>query len=257
VTRALGALAALSLLAGFGAGLAQGERSQQGNLIVTLGGDLAPLKLPRDRPAPVAVHLESGLQAADGGLLPRVTRIEIGLPDQGVLSTVGLPTCTPRQLRNRTGAEALAACESALVGEGQAEAEVLLPNQGPFRVHATLLAFNARVGDRRAVILHAYAVTPPTVVVMPFRYHQRHGRLGMGLAADLPSALGPWPRFARFELTLSRRYSYRGQRRSYLSASCPIPRRFTAGFFSFAEATFSLEDGSEIETGITRGCRAQ
>ena len=58
-------------------------------------------------------------------------------------------------------------------------------------------------------------------------------------------------------MTLSRRYAYRGQRRSYLSASCPIPPRFTAGFFSFAKASFTLAGGGRIGTGIARGCRAR
>ena len=97
--RLLGALAALALLGGMAAGLAHGERTQHGNLIVSLDGGFAPLKLPRDRPAPVAVRLVGGLQTGDGELLPRVTRIELGLPGQGVLSTTGLPTCSRRAAR--------------------------------------------------------------------------------------------------------------------------------------------------------------
>lgn len=255
--RVLGALAALALVAAMGAGLAQGERSQKGNLIVSLDGELAPLKLPRDRPAPVAVHLEGGLQTADGALLPRVTRVELGLPGQGVLSTRGLPVCSQRRLRNTTSAEALAACRGALVGNGRLRADVLLPHQAPFAIDADLLAFNGRVRGRRAVIVHAYAAEPPTVVTLPFFVRHRGGRFGLALVADLPPTLGPWPHFAHFDLTLSRRYSYRGLRRSYLSASCPIPPRFTAGFFSFAQASFTLVGGGRIGTGIARGCRAR
>ena len=134
---------------------------------------------------------------------------------------------------------------------------MLLPNQDPFQIHASLLAFNGRVGGRRAVLLHAFAAKPPTVVVLPFVLHRRAGRFGMALVADLPPTLGPWPHFAHFEMTLSRRYSYRGRERSYLSASCPIPPRFTAGFFSFAKASFTLVGGRHVGTGIARGCRAR
>lgn len=255
--RVLLLLAVLALLAGLGAGMARGERTQQGNLIVSLDGDLTPLKLPRERPAPVAVHLEGGLQTADDALLPRVTRVELGLPAQGVLSTRGLPTCSPRRLRNTTSEEALAVCRGALVGDGRLQADVLLPHQAPFGIDADLLAFNGRVRGRRAVIVHAYAAEPPTVVTLPFLVRHRGGRFGLALVADLPPTLGPWPHFAHFDLTLSRRYSYRGQRRSYLSASCPIPPRFTAGFFSFAKASFTLVGGGRIGTGIARGCRAR
>ncbi len=251
-----GALAILALLGGLAAGRAQGERSQRGNLIVSLDGGLSPLKLPRHRPAPVAVRLEGGLRTADGTLLPRVTRMELGLPGQGVLSTRGLPVCSQRRLRNAKSAEALAACGPALVGRGRLEANVLVPNQPPFEIHARLLAFNGRVGRRRAVLMHAYATSPPTVAVLPFLLHRRSGRFGLALVADLPAALGPWPHLAHFEMTLSRSYAYRGRSRSYLSATCPIPRRFTAGFFSFARASFTLADGRQIGTAIPRSCRA-
>jgi hypothetical protein len=255
---ALGALAALALLGGIGAGLAHGERTQQGNLIVSLDGDLAPLRLPRDRPAPVALHLDGGLQTADGELLPRVTQVELGLPGQGVLSTRGLPTCSQRRLRDTTSAEALATCGGARVGGGRLEADVLLPHQPPFKIQAHLLVFNGRVASgQRAVLVHAFAANPPTVVVLPFVLRHRSGRFGTALVAHLPPTLGPWPHFAHFEITLSRRYSYRGQRRSYVSASCPIPDRFTAGFFSFAHATFTLVGGHRIGTGIARSCRGR
>jgi hypothetical protein len=257
VARALCALAALALLYGLGAGLAQGERTQRGNLIVSLDGGLSPLALPRDRPAPVSVHLEGGLQTADGTLLPRVTRIELGLPAQGVLSTRGLPACSQRRLRNTKPAEALAACRPALVGHGRLQAHVRVPHQSPFTIDARLLAFNGHADGRRAVLLHAFAASPPTVAVLPVALRHRGGRFGTVLVANLSPALGPWPRFAHFELTLSRRYSYRGKGRSYLSASCPIPRRFTAGFFSFAQASLTLAGGRRVGTGIARSCRAR
>lgn len=239
------------------AGLAHGERSQRGNLIVSLDGKLSPLKLPRNRPVPVSVRLDGGLRTADGATLPRVTRVKLGLPAQATLSTAGLPTCSQRRLRNATTAGALSACRPALVGRGRLEADVVLPNQPPFAIHSRLLAFNGRVGGRRAVILHAFAADPPTVVVLPFLVRPGAGRFGTALVADLSPALGPWPHFAHFEVTLSRRYRYGGKVRSYLSASCPISPRFTAGFFSFAKASFALAGGGQVGTGIARSCRAR
>jgi hypothetical protein len=238
-------------------GRAIGERAQRGNLIVSLDGRLTPLRLPRDRPAPVAVRLEGGLRTDDGSLLPRVTRVEVGLPAQGVVSARGLPICPQRRLRHAKSPEALAACRAALVGHGRLQADVRLPRQARFRTRARLLLFNGRLaGGRRAVILHAYAARPPTTAVIAFAIRRRAGRFGTVLVGDLPAALGPWPRLAHFEMTLSRRYSDRGAGRSYLSASCPIPPRFTAGFFSFARATFTLVGGRRIGTGIARSCRA-
>lgn len=253
---AIAAAALLLLWAGTG-DLARGEQTSYGSLILSLDGGLSPLKLPRDRTEPVTVHLAGGLRTADRSLLPRVSRIELGLPEAGVLSTRGLPRCGQRQLSDTTSEEALEACGGALVGRGEIEADVLLPNQQPFTIEARLLAFNGRAADgRRALLLHAFAAQPPTVVVLPFVVERRGGMFGTTVAADLPPSLGPWPHFARFEMTLGRRYVYRGQQRGYLSASCPIPKIFTAGFIPFARAAYTLADGRRVSTEIARGCRA-
>jgi hypothetical protein len=100
-------------------------------------------------------------------------------------------------------------------------------------------------------------VAARAAVVPPFLIQLRPGRFGTALVAHLPRTLGPWPRFARFEMHLSRRYRYRGRHLSYISPSCPIPQRSTAGFFSFAKATFTLAGGRRLSTGITRSCRAR
>jgi hypothetical protein len=254
--RALGALVIALLAVALAAASAGGERTQDGHLIVSLDGGLAPLTLPRDRPAPVAVRLAGGLQTTDETLLPRVTRVELSLPGQGILDARGLPVCPVSKLRNATSAGALAACRDALVGRGKLEAQVHVPNQPPFAVHAELLAFNGRVRGRRAVIFHGSAANPPTVVVLPFLLRLETGRVRTRLVADLPPELGPWPHFAHFEVSLFRRFRFQGQERSYLSASCPIPKRFTAGFFSFAKASFTLAGGRRVGTSITRSCRA-
>ncbi len=247
------ALAALGLLV---ITVAKGERSQYGALIVSLGGRLSPLSLPRDRATPVAVGLEGSLRTVDGSPLPRVARVEIGLPQQAVLATRGLPTCTRRKLVVTSNADALAVCGAALVGRGRFDLTVRVPHQEPFAIHTHLLAFNARIEGRRAVLLHAYTAAPPLAVVLPFTFSHGSGRFGTKLAANLP-ALGGWARVARFKMVLWRRYADRGRRRSYLSASCPIPKRFTAGFFSFARISYKLDDGRQVSAAIARSCRAR
>lgn len=236
---------------------ARAERTQQGDLILTLGGRLSPLALPRDHAAPAALHLFGGLQTTDGTPVPRVTEVELGLPGQGELNVVGLPTCRPIEIRNATPAGALAVCRDALVGDGHIEAEIRLPNQPAFGIDAHLLAFNSRIDGRKAVILHAFSANPPTVIVLPFVLRLHPGRFKTRLVADLPPSLGPWPHFTHFKVDLFRRFMYRGEEQSYISGSCPVPKKFTAGFFSFAQASFLLDDGARIGTGIARSCRAR
>lgn len=250
-------LAALALLAVL-AGAALGERAQRGNLVVSLDGELAPLRLPRERRAPIAVHLVGALATADGAALPRVTGIQLGLPAQGVVDTRGLPACGLRRLRDASRARARALCGAALVGHGELHAEVHVPNQEPFQLDAALLAFNGRDrAGRRAVLVHAVAGQPPAAIVLPFVFADGEGRFGTFLEASLPRDLGLSPHFSSFDLTLSRRFSSHGERRSFLSASCPLPPSLTAGIFSFARVRFTLADGSRIGTGIARGCRAR
>jgi hypothetical protein len=62
---------------------------------------------------------------------------------------------------------------------------------------------------------------------------------------------------ANFQISVSRRYYENGERHSYLSASCPVPKHFTAGFLSFARATYSFEGGKKISTESVRSCRAR
>jgi hypothetical protein len=247
------ALATLVLLPA----LAGGERSQRGNLIISLQGGISPLQLARRQPVPIHLRLAGGLKSTDGSLLPRVNRVEIGFPTKGVVSTYGLPTCKVRRLRNATSSDAIAACRPALIGEGTVEADVVLPDQGPFRVHAKLLVFNGPRSDgHRLLLLHGYARKPPTTVVMPFTLTRGNGRFGIKIGADLPAALGPWPHLARFQMDLGRDYAFHGRKRSFLSATCPIPPRFTSGFVSLAQISYSMADGRQLSRAITRSCRA-
>jgi hypothetical protein len=250
------ALGLLFVLLAWSVEAANGERSQRGDLIVALGGKISPLQLPRHESAPIHLHLEGGLLTADGSLLPRVDRVEIGFPAQGVISTRGLPTCTVRRLLNTTSERALAACRPALIGHGSVEADVVLPDQGPFRIHASLLVFNGpRKHGHRLLLLHGYAPKLPTTVVLPFLLERQRGRFGITIGADLPAALGPWPHLARFALNLGRRYTFHGRPRSFISASCPIPPIFTEGFVSLARITYTLINGRELSQAITRRCR--
>lgn len=256
IARAAAVLVAVFCLISLAAERTAAEQTQRGTLVSALDGELRPLALPRDHLAPVALRLEGRLRTSEDSLLSRVTKLEIGLPSQGVLSTRGLPICPPELLRDTKMAEALASCGRALVGSGALSAVIPLPGQDPFLVHARLLAFNARIGSRRALLLHAATLNPPTSSVLPLVVRRGSGRFATALVGRVSAALGPWPRLQRFEITLFRRYRYRGARRSYLSASCPIPQALTAGFFSFARASYSFAGGGQIATAIARGCRA-
>ena len=159
---ALLAVAAIALLSFFSI-QAVAERSQRGNLIVTLDGGISPKKLPRDKPAPVAVHLLGAVHTTDGSPIPRVNWIKLELAWRGQLNTRGLPVCPQVRLRSTDSRQAMDACGTSLVGQGNLYAEIFVPNQEPFGVHANLLAFNGRTKAKRpAVLVHAYTPTRPS-----------------------------------------------------------------------------------------------
>ncbi|HEX3733982.1 MAG TPA: hypothetical protein VHU86_02390 [Solirubrobacterales bacterium] len=256
VVLALGVVAALALA--LIPGPAQGERAQSGNLIVTLNGGIAPLKLPRRQPAPVAVHLEGKIGTADGSPLPQVKQVKIELAGPGLLFTHGLAVCPQARLRNANDGQALNRCGPALVGRGSLTAQVLIPNQAPFAIHTRLLAFNGRTAaGRTAIWVHAFSSDPPVSLVLPFVVHPGSEAFPTILVATVPRSVGPLPHLAVFHLRLYRRFSYRGRRRSYISATCPVPPSFTAGFLSFARATYSFAGNRRLGIESVRSCRAR
>jgi hypothetical protein len=239
-----------------GTGFAGAERAQRGNVIAIINGGITPRKLPRHDVAPVTVHLSGGVQTADGSPIPRVNWIRLELAWRGVMFTRGLAVCPRKLLADRTSRQAMEACRDSLVGRGQLSAQIFVPNQHPFRVKANLLTFNGKTNEGRpAVWAHAYSADPPSSFVIPFTVRNEPRRTV--LITTIRRSVGPWPHVANFQVRVSRNFSYHGKRRSYLSASCPVPKSFTAGFLSFARATYSFAGGTKIVAQSVRSCRVR
>jgi hypothetical protein len=253
--RYVGAVAlALALLSG----TAGAERAQQGNVIVALEGGITPRALPRHRRIPVTVHLAGRVLTSDSSPLPRVNWIRLELAWRGSLDRRGLATCARRRLVYTSTEQALRACGSAAVGRGRLYAEMFLPNQHSFGVHAHLVAFNGSTRRGRPVVLvHAYSNEPPVSFVIPFSVHHTPGTFKTVLITTIRRSVGPWPHVSNFQLTVSRNFRFQGRPHSYLNASCPVPPQFTAGFLSFARATYTFAGGEQISTESVRSCRAR
>ncbi len=241
------------------AGPVEAERAQSGDLIVFLDGGIAPRALPRSHSAPVAVRLQAGIRTANRSPLPRVRGIRLELAWRGALDTRGLAVCPEARLRSVDSRQALAICGSALVGRGRLYDRVFIPGQLPFGLHAHLLVFNGRTKQgHTAVWVQAYTTNPvPVSFVLPFHVRHQPGPFRTVLVSVVPRTVGPWPRFAHFQIAVGRRFSYRGHSHSYMSASCPVPPRFTEGFLSFARATFNLSEGHQVRAEAVRSCRAR
>jgi hypothetical protein len=248
---ALLAICALTAVA-----VAQGEIFQKGNLRIKVSGGLSPHALPRERLAPVTARVTGQISTTDGTHPPALKKLEIGLNRNGRLSTVGLPTCTSNLLQSTTTAQALKRCGPARVGHGHFSADVSLPSAGSFPASGDIVAFNGRQGGRQALLLHLYGVSPVRVTfVLPLLVSQRQrGEFGAVLSARVPTLAGGLGSISEIDLELGRNYTYRGQPRSYLSASCAAPAGFTVAPFIFARGNFLFADGRRVETKLSRSC---
>jgi hypothetical protein len=249
------ALVAVSALA---SGSALAERAQYGNLIVSLRGGIVPIELPRREPAPVTVHLAGGVQTSDQAPLPRVSSIKLEIAWRGELNTHGLPVCPKTRLMSTDSKLAREVCGPALVGHGRLAAKIFIASQDPFGIRAHLLAFNGKTDDgRKAVWVQGYSSDPPVSFVLPFTVSHQKGSFRTVLTSLIGKAVGPWPRVSNFRIEISRDFMHKGEKQSYLNASCPVPTGFTAGFLSLARATYKFADGEELTTETVRSCRAR
>jgi hypothetical protein len=207
----------------------------------------------------VALRIAGQIRTADESPLPRLKRVRISLAGRGLLFTKGLAVCPRSRIRTANSRQALERCGAALVGRGRLEAAIHVPRQDPFPIRGRLLAFNGRTkAGGVAIWVHAFAGSPPVSIILPFIV-RRGGAdsLRTSLTMTLPRSIGPWARLAQFEISYFRRYQYRGKPLSYLSASCPIPASFTAGFLAFARATYGFADGRRLSVESVRSCRAR
>lgn len=234
-------------------GTALGERAQSGNVIASLAGEIKPHFLPRLRAVPVSLSLSSDFSTADGSELPQLRRISIGVGKRGKLNQAGLPVCPIARIEVTNLRQALAKCDSARVGFGHLSGEVAIAGQRSFSLDGKIVAFNGRLRNgKMAVLADVHSKAPPVSFVMPFLLSGSGG--STRLAAKLPRAAGGWIHVDHFDLTLKRRFQYRGESRSYLNASCAVPKGFTAIVFPLAQATYSFAGDRDVTATAMRGC---
>lgn len=250
-------LASITLLCALlGAGLADAESTVQDDLRLSFDARFSPHSLPRDRDAPVRIDVSGAVRTVDGSRPPQLRRITIAVNRYGRLFTRGLPTCDPGRLESTSSAVALRRCRRALVGRGRFGANVELPSVSTFPVEGRMLAFNGRVGKRRVVFLHIHGSNPvEATIVLAFRIrHKRRGKFGTVLSAKIPRIASDLGYVTDVSLSFARRYRFRGESRSFLSARCAAPAGFPGAIFSFARGSFDFAGGKRVTATLVRDC---
>ena len=253
------AVAIAATLALVGAALAQAEVEQQGNLRVAVSGKLSPHRLPRRGSAPVSVSIGGKIATTDATQPPQLQTLTIEINRNGRLDATGLPTCRVAAIRTASNGRALGACGSSLVGEGKFFGTLTLPGAAPYPLEGKLLVFNGTEGNKHVLLGHVYSPHPfATSFVITFDIKSGgKGTYGTVLVADMKKALGTQKNLTGIEMTLNRRYSYRGKRRSYVSAGCPAPQGVNLVSFPLARTSFSFADGRTLTTTLNRSCKVR
>jgi hypothetical protein len=240
------------------AAMAAAETASKDGIEIKFHGSIAPVKLPRHTLAPVGVQMGAKIRSTTGERPSRLAKIILDINAHGVIDSKGLALCKLSQLHNSSAARARRVCGDAEVGHGNVTSRVGLPGQGQFSTNGPLLAFNGRYKGKHAIFAHVTSKGKLAITyVIIFVIKKAHGTYGTSLVAKVPSIASGSGYISAFDLSLKRRFHVHGQRRSYVSASCPLPNEVNIGEFKFARSTYVFDDGTTITSALERSCKAR
>jgi hypothetical protein len=211
-----------------------------GNLILVDNGGISPRKLPRHEKAPISATIDGTIKTADGSHPPALKEVIVSIDRTIELDGTGLPACRRGQIEARTTAEAKQACRGAIVGSGEGVVEVEFEESEPFSAKGPIVLFNGgERGGKTLLLIHAYVDVPvPTAVLATVELtHIHRGRFGLHAVAKIPPIAGGAGSPTHFLLRIGRRYTYRSEPRSYLTASCPTGNYYTEGDVYLTDGT--------------------
>jgi len=220
--------------------VAKREVARVGNLFLADNGGILPSRLPRHRQVPISGRIQAEIGTTDGSHPPAVREVNVDFDRTIQLHAKGVPVCRGSQLEARDTKAAKRVCGKAIVGSGSARVEIAFPEQRPITTTSPLVVFNGGVrGRRTTMFIHAFITVPvPAAVVTRVRItRKRRGRYGMNADAKIPPIAGGAGSATYFKLALGRRFTYRGRKKSYLTASCPTGSYLTKGHVLFADGT--------------------
>lgn len=231
--------AALALIVAASA-LAKPQVVRVGNLVVRDNGEIAPSKLPRHKQTPVTGNLSASIATLDGSHVPAAREVVIDIDRSIQVNPGGLPVCKGAQLEARNTKAAGRICGKTIVGTGSGLVEIAFPEQKPIMVSSPLTMFNGGVkGGKTTIFVHAFITVPvPAAIVARVKILRiRSGLYGMHTVTKIPAIAGGAGSVTKFKLRINRKFTYKGRKASYLTASCPKGRHLTKGRLLFDDST--------------------
>jgi hypothetical protein len=240
ITMALGALIAVAV-----AGIATAEKPvkvRAGNLELTFNGGFTPKTLSKTKLTPISLNVEADIKTVDGTHPPALKEFNVETDKNGAINVKGLPVCTASKLQSQDTKHAEAICKSAIIGSGQATAEIAFPEQAPIPAKSKIIAFNGGFkGGVTTFFVHAYLTVPtPAAIVTTVKVKKIHnGRYGLEAKSSIPKIAGGSGSVTHFNLAINKK--------GVLSAKCPDGKLQAHG-----TAVFS--DGTRASAEIIRTC---
>jgi hypothetical protein len=225
-----------------------------GDIVVDGEGGFMPTALPKNVDAPITLWGRGSLSTVSGEYPPILETIEFEFDKHGSVDTTGLPKCSAAKLQATTVPQARKLCPGAIVGKGRGSAVVLFPEQRPIPVSSPITIFNGpRKGGDPTVYAHAYTTVPaPTTFVVPIRIESIHnGRYGYRVHARIPKIAGGAGHPLSGSLRVGRKWTFKGQKHSYVNARCADGRLQAVGEFGFKDGT--LMKGTFLSPCQVRG----
>ena len=210
-----------------------------------------PQKLSKKQAEPVTLEVKTatGSRTAANGVPSPAVRAVVDFPKGLEIFSKGYPTCDPAVLQNTSTERAIEECKRAQIGSGQGSADLLV-GEKVFPVVTTITAFNGvPQGGKPVILLHNYAATPiqTTLVLTGVVKSLDQGPYGRRLDVEIPLIAGGQGALTSFGVKISKTFTYKGKKRSYVSMTCPSKKLKTRGQFVF-------RDGESLTPSVTQNC---
>jgi hypothetical protein len=245
----LGALGIAALIGAVGLGnaFAAGQKVIKGNLKIEIDGKVSPTKLSKSTPQAITLDLSGKAGTTDNTHVPPLKELFVEFDRNGHLNTKGLASCSVGKIQSTLTAQAKSACGKALIGTGNATAEIAFPEQAPFSAGGPILIFNGSSGAKQMLVFHVYAKVPaPTTFVFTAQIGKGKGPYGTSARVKVPSITSGQGSVTSFKVKIKKSFTYKGRKQSVLTATCKTGTLQARGDFFFS--------GTKLSGKVTRPC---
>lgn len=194
---------------------------RSGKVVITLGGNVSPKAMPRNRHVPVKTNVFGRIGMSDASHPPALREVVVDIDKDAKVNGKGYPVCKAGKLEARDTRAARKACGRATIGSGLAHAEIAFPEQPPIKVRSPITVFNGgKGGGKTLMLIHTFITVPVPAAIVTRVTIQKKGR-GLRAVARIPVIAGGSGSAIDFKFRIGKTYGFRGRRIGYFEARCP------------------------------------